>query len=694
MTRLILTGGSGLLALNWAVTRAPTDSVFLWTNTRTPRLDACSVERVDLADQKQIGDLIDQIKPDLLVNAAAYTDVDGCEIDPYRSHASNFEVAVNLSIETKKRGVKFVHVSTDQLFNETISCSCENTPVSPLNKYGKDKAEAERFVLNNHRDALVVRTSFFGWGPPYRRSFSDKIIDALSDGQCVSLFDDVFFTPLEVTSLVDITHQLVHAQKFGIFNVCSTDKISKYQFGVLLAEKFGLDVDLIQPIQAKRIKSKAKRSLNLSMSNKKLCETIEVGDVSVASSIEKLKKNTEFKDRIYRVGKIIPYGRHFVDNADVEAVSNVLLNEPLTQGPAVERFEDKIAAFVGAKYAVAVSSATAGLHVAYKALGLMQGLTALVSPITFVSTANAAHFCGGSARFADIDSGTLNMDPSRVEEAISANSDIHLVAPTLFSGSGEGIKEVSEIAKKNNLPIVEDAAHGLGGSYPCGAKIGSCKYSDCTVFSLHPVKTIAAGEGGVITTNDFEVYRALLRLRSHGINKLDEKFNSLSDAFTDGEQNLWYYEMNELGYHYRFTDIQAALALSQMSKLDRFISKRRVLSKKYTEWIENTPNISRAHNVNVSLSANHLMPVLIDFRKAGITRNDLMKSLSARGIITQVHYIPVVNQPFYARQGHLRSDFPNSQSYFSQCLSLPLFFGLSESDFSFVTEQIEGAIAC
>ena len=281
MTRLILTGGSGLLALNWALTRAPQDPVFLGEHSH-PKLDACCVERVDLADQKQIGDLIDHIKPDLLVNAAAYTDVDGCEIDPSRSHASNFEFAVNLSTETKKIGVKFVHVSTDQLFDESISCSCENTPVSPLNKYGKDKAEAERFILNNHHDALILRTSFFGWGPPYRRSFSDKIIDALSHGRCVSLFDDVFFTPLEVTSLVDITHRLVQAQKFGIFNVCSTNKISKYQFGVLLAEKFGLDVDLIQPIQAKRIKSKAKRSLNLSMSNKKLCETFEIGDVSVA----------------------------------------------------------------------------------------------------------------------------------------------------------------------------------------------------------------------------------------------------------------------------------------------------------------------------------------------------------------------------------------------------------------------------
>ena len=214
---------------------------------------------------------------------------------------------------------QLINFSTDQ------SVAAARTPVSPLNKYGKDKAEAERFILNNHHDALIVRTSFFGWGPPYRRSFSDKIIDALSHGRCVSLYDDVFFTPLEVTSLVDITHRLVQAQKFGIFNVCSTNKISKYQFGVLLAEKFGLDVDLIQPIQAKRIKSKAKRSLNLSMSNKKLCETIEIGDVSVASSIEKLKKNTNLKDSIYRVGTIIPYGRHFIDNDDVEAVSNVLL---------------------------------------------------------------------------------------------------------------------------------------------------------------------------------------------------------------------------------------------------------------------------------------------------------------------------------------------------------------------------------
>jgi dTDP-4-dehydrorhamnose reductase len=692
MAVIVITGGSGLLAVNWAKYRGSQDTIHLWLNSRDLNVEKCSSKKVDLSSRTLIGAELDRVKPDIVINLAAFTDVDGCEFEYYRSKFVNSTIAANIAHETGARQIKLVHVSTDQLFDLSVSWSKETTKVSPLNNYGYHKAEAEILVLQNNKDALVIRTSFFGWGPSYRRSFSDKIIDSLEDNRCISLFDDVFFTPVEATELIDLVHQLVESGKFGIYNISSSEKISKYSFGVLLAKSFGLDETLIQPVQASRVRDTALRSHDLSMDNQKVCSALGIEKISISLSVKRLKKNTILRKEIQSIGKFIPYGRHFIDRADVHAVNEILLNAPLTQGPMVEQFERKFANAVGAKFAVAVSSATAGLHLAYKALGLKNDLSVLVSPITFLSTANAAHYCGGTAQFADIDPTTINIDPIKVEEAVTRFSNIHILAPTLFSGSGEGIRELSVIAQKHNLRVVEDAAHGLGASYPCGALVGSCKYSDCTVFSLHPVKTIAAGEGGVVVTNNKDVYRSLLRSRSHGVNKADDVLMSIKDAYTDGELNLWYYEMQELGYHYRFTDIQAALANSQLNKLKKFILRRRNLVKRYVEWILRTPNIKRAHEINIDDSANHLMPVLIDFNKIGMSRNIFMGKLRKKGIITQVHYIPLVNQPFYSSLGHVRSDFPESQKYFDNCLSLPLFYGLSDQDFDFVTTQLESLL--
>ena len=256
------------------------------------------------------------------------------------------------------------------------------------------------------------------------------------------------------------------------------------------------------------------------------------------------------------LGKKFPYGKHFIDENDINEVSKTLRSGFLTQGPKISEFEEKIAQYTGAKYAVAVSSATAGLHLSYLALGLGPAKSVLTSPITFVSTANAAYYCGGFARFADINPNTVIMSFDKAKLVLNQYEDIHIVAPVLFSGSGDGIPELAKLARSKGKFVVEDAAHGLGGTYSCGEKIGSCKYSDCTVFSLHPVKSIAAGEGGIVTTNDENIYKKLLRLRSHGVNKNDDMFELPQNAFTDGKSNIWYYEMLTLGYHYRLTDIQ------------------------------------------------------------------------------------------------------------------------------------------
>ena len=263
------------------------------------------------------------------------------------------------------------------------------------------------------------------------------------------------------------------------------------------------------------------------------------------------KKEEWKRNELKSITNIIPYGKHIIDEDDIESVIRVLKSDFLTQGPMIEILEKRIANYVGAKYAVAVSSCTAGLHLSYIALGLKKSDEILTSPITFVSTANAALFCNASVRLVDINRDTLIMDPIKISEILRNKNKIKICVPVLFAGASEGIEKISKIARQHNKYIVEDAAHGLGGSYLSGEKIGSCKYSDCTVFSLHPVKSIAAGEGGIITTNNLNIYRKLLRLRSHGINKLDDNFVNDDLAFTDGKKNMWYYEMTSLGYHYR-----------------------------------------------------------------------------------------------------------------------------------------------
>lgn len=278
---------------------------------------------------------------------------------------------------------------------------------------------------------------------------------------------------------------------------------------------------------------------------------------------------------------MIPYGKHHVEEDDIQAVAAVLRGGVLTQGPAVEAFESAIAGYVGAKYAIAVSSGTAGLHLAAMVAGVGPGAALITSPITFVASANAGLYAGGRVVFADVDFGTVNMSPASLEKALADNSDVKAIVPVHFAGLPCDMLAIKSLADKAGAAVIEDAAHALGATYSNGSKVGCCENSLMTVFSFHPVKAIAAGEGGMITTNDETVYRRLLRLRSHGINKLNDPLLLSGQAYTDGVLNPWYYEVQELGFHYRITDIQCALGLSQLKKLDKFLERRRILVERY-----------------------------------------------------------------------------------------------------------------
>jgi len=385
---------------------------------------------------------------------------------------------------------------------------------------------------------------------------------------------------------------------------------------------------------------------------------------------------------------MIPYGKHHIDDDDIKAVVDVLKNKFLTQGPMIEKFEKAICDYVGAKYAVAVSSGTAALHLSALASGVKPGSSIVTSPITFVSTANAAFYCGGDVHFADIDPLNINISPNKIENIVKENNDICAIFPVHFAGLPCDMEALSDISKRYNLSLVEDAAHALGASYSNGQKVGSCCYSDMTIFSFHPVKSIAAGEGGLITTNDESLYRKLIRLRSHGINKLDDSLVNEAESKTDGSVNPWYYEMQELGFHYRITDIQCALALSQLNKLNKFVDRRRVLVDKYDSYFKGLEFIKPAQNLERELSSHHLYVLRIEFDKFNITRSEFMRLLRKKEIITQVHYIPLPIQPYYKSKGFDIIDYPEANSYYQEAISIPLFYDLTDDQQAFVVKVI------
>lgn len=386
---------------------------------------------------------------------------------------------------------------------------------------------------------------------------------------------------------------------------------------------------------------------------------------------------------------MIPYGKHHIDEEDIQAVVDVLRSGVLTQGPAVEAFEQGIAEYVGAKYAIAVSSGTAALHLAGLVAGVGPGQTLITSPITFVASANAGLYAGGEVAFADIDPDTVNMSPVALKKALESNPNTKAVIPVHLAGLPCDMPAIKSVADDAGAVVIEDAAHALGASYPNGRRVGCCEFSLMTIFSFHPVKAIAAGEGGMITTNDETVYRRLLRLRSHGINKLDDPLQLPEQAETNGVRDPWYYEMQELGFHYRIADMQCGLALSQLKKLDKFIARRLDLVNKYDDAFTEMQNCRPAQIAGRDQSGHHLYVLRIDFGSIGLSRGQLMQELKSREIGSQVHYIPVPAHPYYRRLEHTPEGYPNAQKYYQEALSIPLFYDLTDEQQSQVISAIK-----
>jgi UDP-4-amino-4,6-dideoxy-N-acetyl-beta-L-altrosamine transaminase len=373
---------------------------------------------------------------------------------------------------------------------------------------------------------------------------------------------------------------------------------------------------------------------------------------------------------------LIPYSRQNISFRDALYVARQVKFKSLTQGFQINNFEERIAKYVGARFAVAVSSGTAGLHLAHLALGQAKGSKVITSPISFVASANSIIYAGQEPVFIDIDPDTGNIDVEKLQEAVS-RLQIKTVVPVHYAGFPCEMKKIFNICQKGSIRIIEDAAHALGAEYETGEKIGSCKYSDLTVFSFHPVKSITTGEGGMITTNDEDLYIKLVKLRTHGIAKNEQPLQNKILGLTNGKRNTWYYEMQELGFHYRLTEIQAALGVSQMRKLDSFINKRRKMAKRYNKFLKKLSNLDILKSNENMIGAFHLYPVKIKFDKITISKNDLIQSLKKLGIMSQVHYIPIPLHPYYKNLGYTVADLPNAMGFYHRILSIPIYPGLS-----------------
>jgi UDP-4-amino-4,6-dideoxy-N-acetyl-beta-L-altrosamine transaminase len=376
--------------------------------------------------------------------------------------------------------------------------------------------------------------------------------------------------------------------------------------------------------------------------------------------------------------KSIPYGRQSLDRRDITEVNKVLRSDWLTQGPKIAEFEKGLCAYTGAKYAVAVSSGTAALHIASLAAGLKDGDEAITSPITFVASANCALYCGARPVFADISPDTANIDPNEISKKITRRTKV--IIPVHFAGHPCDLTEIARIARKKNVMIIEDAAHALGSEYK-GSKIGSCKYSDMTIFSFHPVKTITTGEGGAVLTNNKKLYGDLLLFRNHGITK-DRSLIGRTMRGCD-----WYYEMHDLGFNYRITDIQSALGLSQLKKVNKFVEKRRSVAALYDNAFSANEFFDTPIEKEGARSSYHLYPIRLNGACIN-KRKEIFASMRSSGIGVQVHYIPVYMQPYYRNLGYDLGICPNAEDYYNRVMSLPIYPDLNVSQARYVINTL------
>ena len=382
---------------------------------------------------------------------------------------------------------------------------------------------------------------------------------------------------------------------------------------------------------------------------------------------------------------MIPYGRQEICRDDIRSVIRTLNSDWLTQGPNVQKFEDLVAEKVGSNFAIACNSATSALHLACKSLNLKKGDIVWTSPNSFVASANAAIYCDAKVDFVDIDPRTYNLSIEKLEQKLiyskKNNCLPKIIIPVHFAGQSCDMKSIYKLSKKYKFKIIEDASHAIGGSYE-NQKVGACKYSSITVFSFHPVKIITTAEGGIATTNKRKIAERLIRDRSHGITRNKKRFQKVD------KDEIWNYQQVDLGFNYRMNDIQAALGISQLQKLEKFINKRHQIASYYNSELSNLGICLPYQNINTN-SSYHLYPIRVSKKKGGINQRKLFDYLRGNNIGVNLHYIPIYRHPYFRELGFKKGYCEEAEKHFKEVISLPMYSGLRKKEQKFVIDSIK-----
>ena len=643
---------------------------------------------MDLIDDVRLKKVMAKENPDVVIHTVAKVDVDGCEKSPREAFCINRDLTRKL-VRLMPLRSKIVFLSTDQVFEGRKPFARETYPIHPINVYGKSKLAGEEVISKSEKPYLIIRTNFFGWSAGRKKTFGEWLVQSLRQKKPIRLFKDFYFTPLYAGEVAEMVGRLLKKRAEGTFHLAGRDRVSKYEFGQILAKTGRLPFSPTIGGKLRENRSLAPRPKDLSLNPSKAEALLGQRMPFLAQSLKAFlrdehrwgKKSQLFGKRLFA----IPYARQRISPSDIRYVKKVLKSDFLTQGPEIERFEKEFADYVGSKYAVACSSATAGLHMSAMALGVGPGDLWWTSPNTFCATADAARRCGAKVNFIDIEWGTYNMDlgllEDRLRQAALKNRVPKVVAPVHFAGNPVDMEFLDKLRRRYGFKVVEDSAHAAGATFR-GGKIGSCRWSDLCVFSFHAVKIITTGEGGMVTTNSAELYEKLLRLRTHGISR-DPRHRSAI------HHHPWYYEKLELGNHYRMTDIQAGLGRSQLSKIENFLRRRREIKRIYDSELRSTglelPKTTRSAN-----SSWHLYVVCVPETWGLRARDQILEKLRNRGIYANLHYTPVQAMNYYRNQAPRRYfSCPLAEQYGERAISLPIFPGLKKGEQRQVVKELK-----
>lgn len=701
---MLITGVSGLLGNNLAYYFKDRYDVVGWYCSHKISIEGIHTRRVDITSEDSLEPIVAEYDPDVVLHCASLTDVDFCENHKELARLINSVGTQRLINACNDSKVKFVYISTDAVHDGSTGNFKETDHVNPRNYYGVTKYEGEQAV-SEKENSLILRTNIFGWNIQEKYSIAEWILHELSQRHPIKSFKNAYFSSIYTFEFARILNEILEKGLKGIYNCASRTSLSKYEFACVLAERFGFNKDLIQPVDINSFPFSAARGKNLTLNVDKLSRDLNIEFPTIEESLDYFYRDyVNGRADAIKCGRkggkwypqlsCIPYGRQSIDDDDISAVVEVLKSSNLTQGKKVNEFERGLCDWTGAGFAVAFNSGTSALHCACLAANVEREDEVITSPNTFVASANCIVYCGAKPVFADIDSKTYNINPREIEKNITPK--VKAIIPVHFAGQSCDMESISQIVKQKEkqygrkIYIIEDACHALGSSYK-GHKVGSCAYSNMTVMSFHPVKHITTGEGGVVLTNDEELFRKLRRFRSHGITNTPKEFIDKEQAYGSSVAvNPWYYEQQLLGYNYRITDIQCALGISQLKKLPFFMRRRREIASFYNKAFTNNKFIQIPYEAPDCSSNWHLYVLLFDFSRMKVSRAEFMHDLKQKGIQTQVHYIPVYIQPFYKENfGTQWGDCPRAEEYYAKCLSIPLFSTMTEADIEKVISQIK-----